>query len=101
MDKTQLQQTLATVQRKKNLLIVLEEQEMPLLRKVVLAVEEMDPDGIFLLILKQEDGQLFPAGPTLAEKIPWNMGSIMRLSRPLHFEQGSKVPMGQDTPLQF
>ena len=65
------------------------------------AVEEMEPDGIFLLVLKQEDEQLFPAGPALAEKIPWTMGSIMRLSRPLHFEQGPKIPTGQETPLQF
>jgi len=101
MGKTQLQQTLATAQRKKNLLIVLEEQEIPLLRKLVPAVEEMDPDGIFLLILKQEDEPLFPAGPALAEKIPWTMGHIMRLSRPLHFEQGSKRPAGQEPSVQF
>ena len=94
MQPAMLRQTLAKVPNKANLLIVLEEHEVPLLAKLRPAVEEVDPEGLYLLIFKKGDEPLFPAAPQLVESLPWTMGSIMRPSRPLHFVQVQGTPQG-------
>ena len=76
---------MATVQKGSHLLLVLEEHKVQLLGRLQKAIEEVDPDGLFLFVLKREDGPL-PSAPQLAEPLLWSMGSALRTSSPLHFE---------------
>ena len=61
MQPAEQEQTLAKVPWGCNLLIVLEEHERPLMARINAAIEEVDPDGVYLLVLKKEDEALFPA----------------------------------------
>ena len=87
MTTEQLQQATAEMPQDKNLLIVVEEQDLPLLCKLTKAIEEVKPAGLHVLLFRTNDEALFPAAPKVAGEVPWIVGNYHRINRPLHFEQ--------------
>ena len=99
LQPTVLTQTLAKVQRGCNLLIVPEEHETYQRARLNAAIREVDPDGLYLLILKKKDEALFPAAP-LTVKAAEVLLSLTQLVEEEYIVRLDK--MLQETPnLQF
>ena len=86
MTKEQLQQAKTHFAPDKNLSVVVEECDLPLLGKLSKAIDEVKPKGLHALLFRTQDEPLFPTAPKLLD-IPWKVGNYYRVNLQLHFEQ--------------
>ena len=72
--------------RRKDIVIVIDEEDLKIIGKVMKVIRVLDPERIGVLMAQTAQRDLFPAGPEMAEKIPWPTRMIARFTRQLQSE---------------
>ena len=76
-----------------DLLVVLEEGDLPKLEKLAGVLDRKEVGTVGLLVFRDQDRPLFPAALELTERLPWKAGELFQLSRQIHHQGTDSAPM--------
>ena len=73
-----------------DVLLVVEQRDLPAVRSLHGLLSRMDPGGLGVLVLLDSDAQLYPTVADWVGEWPWRMRRVTRFERALCYENGTK-----------